>query len=118
MLRPMARKAAILLRKSGDTYILNTFGKPVVADVAFALVPLRAVEPRDAFVDEPAQDFCPHKVCDRRPPSGGHIRHTCGVAQQPSDQIERREDGCGSPFAVIRYGTSAFPQDEYGYLRC
>ena len=81
-----------LAEREGHTYILNTFGKPVVADVAFALVLLRAVEPRDAFVDEPAEDFCPHEVCNRRPPSGGHIRHACGVAQQPSDQIERRED--------------------------
>lgn len=52
---------------------MDALGETVVADVALPLVLLRAIEPHDAFVDEPPEDLGAHEVGDRGLPSGRDV---------------------------------------------
>ena len=79
--------------KGRSTYVLDSFGKPVVANVPFALVLLCAIEPRYALVDEPTQNVRAYEVRDCGSPAGGDIRDRRSVAQEPADKIERGQNG-------------------------
>lgn len=63
-----------------DTYILNPLWEAVVTDIAFALILFRTIEPRDAFMEEPTEDFRADQVSDCRSSSGSEVRDTSRVA--------------------------------------
>jgi len=71
------------------TQILNTLGETIIADQPFPFLLFGLVEPVDAFVDEPAEDFGTHKVGD----GYSDVEHVqrCSIAKKTAHQVKRRK---------------------------